>query len=334
MEVGQVIEQAMKRKGYTKRDITRISQELELKYPNKFSVLSPQTVVNICKPGYINKDRPGYGIVYSVVEILWEGNMRKFHGDTNFLVHSEIFLPDSSASSPVERIIYFEGKLPPKQGKLKDICPFSGADFLFQSTGASIDFLGPDQKSGFVSIGDSDQIEKHSLVILNRKTGLEPAWLLATNVYCNRQGTFSSHDEIFGKIVWIIPKYSANYSINIQVEAVKMPKTEIKSLNWPLSIKTREDIHEVSKRKNIGAKVWVSEALIDFIKDIDIEEFIKIKIPLIRKGEMFPQVDYKINKDVHQQLGQLARDLTRESGRKYTLGMLATYAVERALRKL
>ena len=99
-----------------------------------------------------------------------------------------------------------------------------------------------------------------------------------------------------------------------------------------LSIRTRQDILEASDKEKIDAKVWVNKAIKDFIDNADIENLVKKNIPVTREGEMFPRVTYKIDCDVHQQLGQLARELTRKSGRKYTLGMLATYAVEEALK--
>ena len=229
---GEIIKKMIVQKGYTKRDITIISRELELSQPDKYSALSPQTVVNICKDEYINKDKPSLGIIDSIVKILWDGNWLLFDDDTGFLMHIGINNADFGSSQETKKNLFFEGRLPPKQAILKVVCRFSGADFLFESTGNSLNLLAEGQISGCVAFQKEDHLDKYNLVILNRKNGLEPAWFIQENEYTNnRHGNFSSFDEVFGKIVWTVPKYLGDSLQKKQADEKPISDTNLKSLN-------------------------------------------------------------------------------------------------------
>jgi hypothetical protein len=203
---GDVIKNKMIAKNLTKRHITAMSRELEQKYPDRYSELSPQTVVNICKPGYISKDRPGAGILYSVVEILWDGDIKQFHNDTKYLVHPDLFTTQLPEVDPINRVLYFEGEIPGKHRQNLERSPVKGADFLLRCSRSSEEGLAVEVTHGAVKPGKKEDLEG-SLVVLLRDSGLEVALCSSKGKYRNASGNFAHKGDVYGKIIWSYTDY-------------------------------------------------------------------------------------------------------------------------------
>jgi hypothetical protein len=112
----------------------------------------------------------------------------------------------------------------------------------------------------------------------------------------------------------------------------------VKPLNWPMMLKDREHISRLAKAQNVTAKQWVDEVLAQFVADARQDSsFIPLKLPRPREAYSHSKpislrVTYKISKNIHDDLSELASTLSEARGNKYTMGILATFAISRALK--